>query len=84
MRQRGYSNKFVEQQLQRVDGIKRNELLTDNAQRKKKREKKDRVPLVIKDMKNIPDIGENKDMIGVMKDRRCQGYEKHSGHRRHS
>ena len=36
LRPRGYSNKFVEQQLQRVDGIKRDELLPDNAQRKKK------------------------------------------------
>ena len=52
LRKRGYSSRFIEGQLQKVDKIDRSDLLTY----KTKEEKKDRVPLVITYSKHLPDI----------------------------
>ena len=52
LRKRGYSSRFIEGQLQKVDKIDRSDLLTY----KTKEEKNDRVSLVITYSKHLPDI----------------------------
>ena len=52
MRKRGYSSRFIEGQLEKVDKMKRSDLLSY----KPKEKNKDRVPLVITYSKHLPDI----------------------------
>ncbi|KAK3089910.1 hypothetical protein FSP39_007586 [Pinctada imbricata] len=52
LRKRGYSGKKIEQQLQRVDQLKREDLLQKNPNKKAG----DRVPLVVTFSKQLPDI----------------------------
>lgn len=52
MRKRGYSGKAIERQLQKVDTLKRSDLLADRC----KDRKEDRVPLVLTYSKHLPDI----------------------------
>ena len=52
LRKRGYSGKYIESQLQKVDNIPRENLL-----KYKEKDKKTRVPLVLTFTKHLPDIG---------------------------
>ena len=52
LRKRGYSSRFIEGQLEKVDKMKRSDLLSY----KQKEKNKDRVPLVITYSKHLPDI----------------------------
>ncbi|KAK3089634.1 hypothetical protein FSP39_005226 [Pinctada imbricata] len=52
LRKRGYSGKFIERELEKVDKLERSNLLNYNSKHKGK----DRVPLVITYSKNLPDI----------------------------
>ena len=52
LRKRGYSSRFIESQLEKVDKINRSDLLSY----KTKDKNKDRVPLVITYSKHLPDI----------------------------
>ena len=52
LRKRGYSSRFIEVQLEKVDKMKRSDLLSY----KPKEKNKDRVPLVIAYSKHLPDI----------------------------
>ena len=55
LRKRGYSGKFIEAQLQRVDRLNRQDFLVYKDRNKKKQE---RVPLVLTYMKQLPEVGE--------------------------
>ena len=52
LRKRGYSSRFIEGQLEKVDKMKRSDLLSY----KPKEKNKDRVPFVITYSKHLPDI----------------------------
>ena len=56
LRKRGYSGKFIETQLQRVDRLNRQDFLVYKDRNKKKQE---RAPLVLTYMKQLPEVGKD-------------------------
>ena len=76
LRQRGYSGKHIERQLKKVDDIPREQLL----QYKEKKNKSERVPLVVTYSKNLPNICTilHKHMVLLHRSEKCKRFRKYS------